>query len=92
MRPTRRALVPFALAGRRACDGAGRQPRRLGPTSAVVRTNRITPPDVVIKTVWERTGDRPFARIEDVMSRDELMALVDRYKQVAGYDRAALAR
>jgi 5-methylphenazine-1-carboxylate 1-monooxygenase len=65
--------------------------QRLGPTSAVVRTNRTTPPDVVIKAVWERTGDRPFTRIEDVIGREELMALVDRYKQVAGYDRATLA-
>ncbi|HYF07551.1 MAG TPA: flavin-dependent oxidoreductase [Acetobacteraceae bacterium] len=64
--------------------------RRLGPTSAVVRTSRTAPPDVVIKTVWERTGDKPFRRIEDVIPPEELMALVDRYKQVAGYSKAAI--
>ena len=64
--------------------------KRLGPTSDVVRTNRTAPPDVVIKTVWERSGDKPFARIEDVIPPAELTALVDRYKQVAGYDKAAL--
>jgi 5-methylphenazine-1-carboxylate 1-monooxygenase len=63
---------------------------RLGPTSIVMRTNRTAPPDVVIKTVWERIGDKPFERIEDVIPREELMALVDRYKQVAGYNKAAI--
>ncbi len=69
---------------------AGYERKRLGPTSDVVRTNRTAPPDVVIKTVWERSGDKPFARIEDVIPPAELTALVDRYKQVAGYDKAAL--
>ena len=69
---------------------ASYEARRLGPTSNVVRTNRTAPPDVVIKTVWERSGDKPFARIEDVIPPEELMALVDRYKQVAGYDKSAL--
>lgn len=66
--------------------------RRLGPTSNVVLTNRTMPPDVIIKEVWQRTGDKPFGRIEDVITHAELAALVDRYKQVAGYSQAALAR
>ena len=63
---------------------------RLEPTAAIVRTNRSNPPDAIIREVWQRSGDRPFARIEDVISREELTALIDRYRQVAGYSHAAL--
>ena len=58
--------------------------------SNVVRENRINPPDAILREVYERTGDRPFDRIESVISADELKALSERYKRVAGYDRAAL--
>ena len=66
--------------------------RRREATAAVVRTNRTTPPDTIIREVWERTGDRPFARIEDVIAPEELGAMLDSYKRVAGYDAATLAR
>jgi len=59
---------------------------RLPATSKVVLTNRSTPPDAVLQVVFERTGDKPFDNIEDVVSRDELVAITSRYKQVAGYD------
>jgi 2-polyprenyl-6-methoxyphenol hydroxylase-like FAD-dependent oxidoreductase len=65
--------------------------RRLGPTAQVVRTNRTAPPDAIIREVWQRTGDKPFARIEDVISAEELTAMLDGYKKVAGYDKAALS-
>jgi 2-polyprenyl-6-methoxyphenol hydroxylase-like FAD-dependent oxidoreductase len=65
--------------------------RRLGPTAQVVRTNRTSPPDAIIREVWQRTGDRPFARIEDVISAEELTAMLEGYKRVAGYDKAALS-
>jgi 2-polyprenyl-6-methoxyphenol hydroxylase-like FAD-dependent oxidoreductase len=64
--------------------------RRLGPTAQVVRTNRTAPPDAIIREVWQRTGDKPFARIEDVISAEELTAMLDGYKKVAGYDKASL--
>jgi 2-polyprenyl-6-methoxyphenol hydroxylase-like FAD-dependent oxidoreductase len=64
---------------------------RLGPTSQVVLSNRSMPPDIVIKEVWERTGDKPFGRIEEVISEAELLALVERYKRVAGYSKSTLA-
>jgi 2-polyprenyl-6-methoxyphenol hydroxylase-like FAD-dependent oxidoreductase len=63
---------------------------RLGPTAAVVLRNRRNPPDAILREVYERTGDRPFERIEDVISHDELVALTDAYKRVAGYDRERL--
>lgn len=58
---------------------------RLPRTSAVVLTNRIAPPDTIVREVWERTGDQPFDRIENVISSEELTAISRRYQQVAGY-------
>jgi 2-polyprenyl-6-methoxyphenol hydroxylase-like FAD-dependent oxidoreductase len=66
--------------------------RRLAPTTNVVLTNRKNPPDAILREVYERTGDKPFAKIDDVITADELRALSDGYKAVAGYDKAALAR
>ena len=63
---------------------------RRPPTSRVVLTNRTMPPDVIIKEVYERSGDKPFARIEDVISEGELTALIERYKTIAGYDKGTL--
>ena len=40
----------------------------------------------------QRTRDRPFDAIEDVISRDELVAMSEGYKRIAGYDRETLAR
>jgi 2-polyprenyl-6-methoxyphenol hydroxylase-like FAD-dependent oxidoreductase len=59
-------------------------------TAEVVRTNRRTPPDVIIREVRDRTGDRPFARIEDVISQAELAEISRRYKDVSGQSVAAL--
>jgi hypothetical protein len=47
---------------------------------------------VILREVWRRTGDRPFARIEDVISQDELAALSGNYQRIAGYARETLAR
>ena len=65
---------------------------RLAPTAKVVLENRRNPPDAILREVYQRTGDRPFARIEDVISAEELAALSNRYKQIAGYDRDTLRR
>jgi len=64
---------------------------RLGPTTDVVLTNRKNPPDAILREVFVRSGDKPFARIEDVISPDELAAISDSYKRVAQYDKATLA-
>ena len=64
--------------------------RRLGPTTNVVLENRRNPPDAILREVYQRTGDKPFDRIESVISAAELQALSERYKQVAGYDKRAL--
>ena len=59
--------------------------RRRHVTAEVVRANRATPPDAILGEVYRRTGDKPFASIDDVISREELVAITDAYKRVAGY-------
>ena len=66
--------------------------RRLPATTRVVLANRENPPDAIIREVYLRIGDRPFARIQDVISDDELRAISDSYKRIAQYDQAALRR
>ena len=39
------------------------------PTANVVLENRRNPPDAILREIYERTGDRPFERIEAVISR-----------------------
>ena len=60
-------------------------------TSNIVLTNRKNPPDAILREVYLRTGDRPFARIEDVIAHGELVALSDGYKRVSGSSKEALA-
>jgi hypothetical protein len=40
--------------------------------------------------VHDRSGGRPFGNVDDLIGRDELAAITDRYKVVAGFDRAAV--
>jgi 5-methylphenazine-1-carboxylate 1-monooxygenase len=63
---------------------------RLPATARVVRTNRATPPDAILREVWLRTGDRPFTRIEDVISASELREISQRYQDIAGFSHEAL--
>lgn len=65
--------------------------RRLEPTANVVLENRRNPPDAILREVFERTRDKPFRRIEEVISETELVALSEGYKRVAGYDRRTLS-
>jgi 2-polyprenyl-6-methoxyphenol hydroxylase-like FAD-dependent oxidoreductase len=57
-------------------------------TSAIVRTNRTNPPDFINIRVEELTGDRPFEKLDDYITQDELRALSDSYKRVAGFSLA----
>ena len=76
----------IAETGDSAAAFAAYQDERLEATSRVVLLNRVAPPDIVLKEVFERTGDRPFDNIDDVISPAELAAFQQRYKEVAGYD------
>jgi 2-polyprenyl-6-methoxyphenol hydroxylase-like FAD-dependent oxidoreductase len=84
--------LSMALAGASDVSAAFRayEDRRRPATTKVVLTNRRTPPDVIIREVRDRTGDRPFDRIEDVISQDELAAISRRYKDVAGMSAKSL--
>jgi 2-polyprenyl-6-methoxyphenol hydroxylase-like FAD-dependent oxidoreductase len=76
------AAAPAALAAYEA--------RRLAPTSNVVLENRRNPPDAILREIYERTGDKPFGRVDEVISPAELREISERYKRVAGYDRDSL--
>jgi 2-polyprenyl-6-methoxyphenol hydroxylase-like FAD-dependent oxidoreductase len=69
---------------------ASYEKQRLPATTRIVLTNRTNPPDAILREVFERTNDQPFGRIDDVISREELVALSEGYKQVAGYSKDAL--
>ena len=95
-----RTLADCLAAGMQQSDSAANgvaqalkdyESRRLQATSNVVLTNRSNPPDAIIREVYERHGDKPFERIEDVISAAELTAITDGYKRVAGYAREDLA-
>jgi len=71
---------------------AAYETQRLEATTRVVLTNRTNPPDAILREVFQRTNDRPFADIDDVISRDELVALSEGYKRIAGYSKDALRK
>jgi 2-polyprenyl-6-methoxyphenol hydroxylase-like FAD-dependent oxidoreductase len=58
---------------------------RLSAANQVVLTNRSTPPDFINIKVEELVGDRPFDDLDKYITQDELRALSDTYKQVAGF-------
>ena len=60
---------------------------RNAATARVVLMNRTNPPDAILREIHERSGDRPFANIADLVSHDELAAIADNYKQVGGLAR-----
>jgi 2-polyprenyl-6-methoxyphenol hydroxylase-like FAD-dependent oxidoreductase len=58
---------------------------RLPTTSKIVRTNREQPPDFINIKVEELTGDKPFTNLDDYITQDELRAMSEKYKKIAGY-------
>jgi 2-polyprenyl-6-methoxyphenol hydroxylase-like FAD-dependent oxidoreductase len=64
--------------------------QRLPQTAKVVETNRKHPPDYIIIKVDELTGGKPFKSIDDVISQDELRAISENYKKIAGFSLDAL--
>jgi 2-polyprenyl-6-methoxyphenol hydroxylase-like FAD-dependent oxidoreductase len=69
---------------------AAYEKQRLEATTRIVLTNRTNPPDAILREVFQRTNDRPFGAIDDIISREELVALSEGYKQIAGYSKDAL--
>src|SRR5260370_30102350 len=68
---------------------AAYEKQRLEATTRVVLTNRSNPPDAILREVYQRTNDRPFDSIHDVISRDELVALSEGYKRTTGSSKDA---
>ncbi|HEY0567989.1 MAG TPA: flavin-dependent oxidoreductase [Xanthobacteraceae bacterium] len=62
--------------------------KRRDATAKVVRTNREHPPDFINIRVEELVGDRPFRNLDDHITQDELRALSESYKRVAGFSLA----
>ena len=69
---------------------ASYEKQRLEATTRIVLTNRTNPPAAILREVFQRTHDQPFGQIDDVISRDELVALSEGYKRIAGYSKDAL--
>jgi 2-polyprenyl-6-methoxyphenol hydroxylase-like FAD-dependent oxidoreductase len=64
--------------------------KRRPMAAAIVRMNRQQGLDVILDLVDER-APQGFTRIDDVMPRAELEAIVAKYKQAAGHQQAARA-
>lgn len=54
-------------------------------TARIVRTNREFPPDFINIRVEELVGDRPFDDLDKYITQDELRALSENYKRIAGF-------
>ena len=63
---------------------------RVKATGDVVLMNRKAPPDAILKKVHEITGGKPFTAIDDVISKSELAAISNSYKNVAGLNMESL--
>lgn len=85
-----------AIDARTLADLLGQQPdpraalkayeaARAGPAAKVVRTNREHPPDFLNIKVEELVGDKPFDNLDKFISQDELRALSENYKRIAGF-------
>lgn len=65
--------------------------KRLPVTAKIVHTNRTTPPDFINIKVEELVGDKPFDNLDRYISQDELKALSDNYKRIAGFGQQDMA-
>jgi 2-polyprenyl-6-methoxyphenol hydroxylase-like FAD-dependent oxidoreductase len=61
------------------------QAARVAPAARVVRTNREHPPDFINIKVEALVGDKPFDDLDKYISQDELRALSENYKRIAGF-------
>src|SRR5262249_42840263 len=64
---------------------------RAQTAAKIVRTNREHPPDFINIKVEELVGDRAFDDLEKYITQDELRALSENYKKIAGFAVADVA-
>jgi 2-polyprenyl-6-methoxyphenol hydroxylase-like FAD-dependent oxidoreductase len=81
------AGAPDPVAALRAYEA-----ERLPVTSKIVVQNRTAPPNLLVDLVEQRTGDKPFARLDDVVSQDEMKAIMEDYQRTAGYHVQQISR
>lgn len=62
--------------------------KRLPATSKVVLANRSISPDAILQVVEDRSGGKPFDKIENVLTDQEFKQWQDRYRDVAGFNKA----
>ncbi len=86
----RTLATELARGGDLAAALSAYEAQRREATAQVVLTNRSQPPDVINIRVEELSGDRPYRHIDDIISQDELRALSDRYKKIAGFSLEAV--
>ena len=65
---------------------------RLKAANGAVLASRNAPPDTILRLVHERSGDKPFGKLEDIVSAEEIAATMDSYKRAAGFQREALTQ
>lgn len=58
---------------------------RVPATSKVVLQNRAAPPNIIVDTVEQRSGGKPFKSINDVIAPEELKEMFEQYQKTAGY-------
>ena len=58
---------------------------RLPVTANVVRTNRQFPPDFINIKVEQLVGDKPSDDLNKYITQDELRAMSEDYKRIAGF-------
>ena len=64
---------------------------RCAVTAKVVRTNREHAPDFINIKVEQLVGDKPFDDLDKYITQDELRALSENYKRIAGFALADIA-
>jgi 2-polyprenyl-6-methoxyphenol hydroxylase-like FAD-dependent oxidoreductase len=81
-----RTLADFLASSADPRDGlTSYEGARRDATANIVRTNRAHPPDFINIKVEELTGDRPFDNLDKYITQDELRALSENYKKIAGF-------
>ncbi len=81
-----RTLADFLTSGHEPRDALkAYEAARAQPAAKVVRTNREFPPDFINIKVEELVGDRPFDDLDKHITQDELRALSENYKRIAGF-------
>lgn len=65
---------------------------RVKATTQVVLTNRVNPPDAILREVFVRSNGKRFDRIDDLISQAELKEIAENYRKVAGFDARSLIR